>query len=237
MKSKNIKLISCVFCILILLSFKSKLQKTSSEFESNFALDLKNEIVGLEFNSKAFRENKISIDSLQKVYLDCRKAYKKVEFQLAFQFPEYVSSKINGAPLLHIEKENSRPILANPEGLQVLDELIFSEESVENKNEIANLAIRLNNNYKTIYNKVSVAPLNSADAILAIRMQIIRIFTLGITGFDTPGSVNAIDDSCNSLIGIKNYLENNSNIIPEKNRNSILNKIENTIVFFKAIQL
>lgn len=233
MKSKSIKLISCVFSILIFLSFKSKLQETSSEFESNLALELKNEIDGLEFNSKAFRENKISIDSLQKVYLDCRKAYKKVEFQLAFQFPEYVSSKINGAPLLHIEKENSRPILANPEGLQVLDELIFSEESVENKNEIANLAIRLNNNYKTIYNKVSVAPLNSADAILAIRMQIIRIFTLGITGFDTPGSVNAIDDSCNSLIGIKNYLENNSNIIPEKNRNSILNKIENTIVFLK----
>ena len=233
MKSKNIKLISCVFCILILLSFKSKLQETSSEFESNLALELKNEIDGLELNSKAFRENKISIDSLQKVYLDCRKAYKKVEFQLAFQFPEYVSSKINGAPLLHIEKENSRPILANPEGLQVLDELIFSEESSENKNEIANLAIRLNNTYQNIYRKVSIEPLNSTDAILAIRIQLIRIFTLGITGFDTPGSVNAIEDSCNSLLGIKNYIENNSDLMPEKDKNAILIKIENTISFLK----
>ena len=233
MKSKSIKLISCVFSILIFLSFKSKLQGTSSEFESNLALELKNEIDGLELNSKAFRENKISIDSLQKVYLDCRKAYKKVEFQLAFQFPEYVSSKINGAPLLHIEKENSRPILANPEGLQVLDELIFSEESAENKNEIANLAIRLNNTYQNIYKKVSIEPLNSADAILAIRIQLIRIFTLGITGFDTPGSVNAIDDSCHSLIGIKNYIENNSDLMPEKDKNAILIKIENTISFLK----
>ena len=233
MKSKSIKLISCVFSILIFLSFKSKLQGTSSEFESNLALELKNEIDGLELNSKAFRENKISIDSLQKVYLDCRKAYKKVEFQLAFQFPEYVSSKINGAPLLHIEKENSRPILANPEGLQVLDELIFSDESAENKNEIANLAIRLNNTYQNIYKKVSIEPLNSADAILAIRIQLIRIFTLGITGFDTPGSVNAIDDSCHSLIGIKNYIENNSDLMPEKDKNAILIKIENTISFLK----
>lgn len=231
MKSKKIYFILFLFSVLLLFSFKSKLQGTSSEFESNFALELKNEIDGLEFNSKAFRENKITIDSLQKVFLNCRKAYKKVEFQLAFQFPEYVSSKINGAPLLHIEKENSRPILTNPEGLQVLDELIFSEESAENKNEIANLAIRLNNNYKTIYNKVSVEPLNSADAILAIRIQLIRIFTLGITGFDTPGSVNAIDDSCHSLIGIRNYIENNSNLMPEKDKNSILNKIENTIAF------
>lgn len=233
MKSHKFKLIIFLFSILILLSFKSKLQETSSEFESNFALELKNEIDGLAFNSKAFRENKISIDSLQKVFLNCRKAYKKVEFQLAFQFPEYVSSKINGAPLLHIEKENSRPILTNPEGFQVLDELIFSDETEENKNEIANLAIRLSNNYQTIYRKVSIEPFNSADAILAIRIQLIRIFTLGITGFDTPGSVNAIDDSCNSLSGIKNYIESNSDLIPEKNENSILSKIENTIIFLK----
>lgn len=233
MKSHKFKLIIFLFSLLILFSFKSKLQESSSEFESNLALELKNEIDGLELNSKAFRENKITIDSLQKIYLNCRKAYKKVEFQLAFQFPEYVSSKINGAPLLHIEKENSRPILANPEGLQVLDELIFSKESAENKNEIANLAIRLNNTYQNIYRKVSIEPLNSADAILAIRIQLIRIFTLGITGFDTPGSVNAIDDSCHSLIGIKNYIENNSDLMPEKDKNLILIKIENTIAFLK----
>lgn len=233
MKSKTVKLISCIFIILIFFSFKTKLHESSSELKTNFALELKNEIDALELNSKAFRENKITIDSLQKVYLDCRKAYKKVEFQLAFQFPEYISSKINGAPLLHIEKENSRPILTNPEGFQVLDEFIFSEESEENKNEIANLAIRLNNNYQNIYRKVSIEPLNSADAILAIRIQIIRIFTLGITGFDTPGSVNAIDDACNSFIGIKNYIVENPNVMPEKDRNAILSKIENAIIFLK----
>lgn len=232
MKSKTVKLICCIFSILILLSFKTKFHKTS-ELKTNFALELKNEIDALELNSKAFRENKITIDSLQKAYLDCRKAYKKVEFQLAFQFPEFISSKINGAPLLHIEKENSRPILTNPEGFQVLDELIFSDESIENKNEIANLSIRLANNYDIIYRKISTNPLNSADAILAIRIQLIRIFTLGITGFDTPGSVNAIDDACNSFIGIKNYIQENPNVMPENDRNSILEKIENTILFLK----
>ena len=233
MKSTTIKLIIFIFSILILLGFKSKLKQPSSEFESNLTLELKKEIDVLELNSKAFRENKITIDSLQKVYLDCRKAYKKVEFQLAFQFPEYVTSKINGAPLLHIEKENSRPILTNPEGFQVLDELIFSEESEENKNEIANLAIRLNNNYQTLYRKVNIESLSLNDAILAIRIQLIRIFTLGITGFDTPGSGNAIDDACNSFIGIKNYIEENPNLMPENHKNDILDKIENTIIFLK----
>lgn len=232
MKSNILKIIFCLFSILIFFSFRTKLQN-SSELKTNFALELKNEIAILELHSKAFRENKISIDSLQKVYLNCRKAYKNVEFQLAFQFPEFISSKINGAPLLHIEKENSRPILSNPEGFQVLDELIFSDESIESKNEIANLSIRLANNYDIIYRKISTNPLNSADAILAIRIQLIRIFTLGITGFDTPGSANAIDDASNSFIGIKNYLEENSNLMPEKDKKVILDKIENAILFLK----
>ena len=233
MKSKAVKLICFIFSILIFLSFKLKLNE-SSDFKTNLPLALKNEIDLLESNSKAFRENKITIDSLKKVYLDCRKAYKKVEFQLAFQFPEYISSKINGAPLLHIEKENSRPILSNPEGFQVLDELFFSEENSANKNEIANLAIRLANNYDIIYRKISTNPLNSSDVILAIRIQLIRIFTLGITGFDTPGSVNAIDDAGASLSGIKNYMEENPNILPEKDKESILRKIENTITFLNS---
>lgn len=233
MKFKSVKIICCIFSILIFFSFKSKFHETSSELKTNFALELKTEIETLELHTKAFRENKISIDSLQKVYLDCRKAYKKVEFQLAFQFPEFISSKINGAPILHIEKENSRPILTNPEGFQVLDELIFSEENIENKNEIANLAIRLANNYDIVYRKTSVNPLNSADAILAIRIQLIRIFTLGITGFDTPGSVNAIEDACNSLIGIKDFIEEHSNVMPEKEKNEMLVKIENAILFLK----
>lgn len=234
MKSKKIKLLLFLCSVLLLASFKTKFQNETSTLENNFALELKNEIEVLEFNSKAFRENKITIDSLRETFLNCRKAYKKVEFQLAFQFPEFVSSKINGAPLLHIEKENSRPILTNPEGLQVLDELIFSDENEEIKNDIANLAIRLSNNYEIIYRKVSLQPLHVEDAILAIRIQLVRIFTLGITGFDTPGSVNAIDDACYSLIGIKNYIENHSDLMPEKNRNSILDKIENTITFIKA---
>lgn len=233
MKFKSVKIICCIFSILIFFSFKSKFHESSSELKTNFALELKNEIESLELHSKAFREDKISIDSLQKVYLDCRKAYKKVEFQLAFQFPEFVASKINGAPLLHIEKENSRPILANPEGLQVLDELIFSDEHIENKNEIANLTIRLANNYEIIYRKISVNPINTTNAILAIRIQLIRIFTLGITGFDTPGSVNAIEDASNSLIGIKDYIEEHSDVMPEKEKNEMLAKIENAILFLK----
>lgn len=229
--SFQIQITFFLLVILGLLSFKSGFYTTTSEFKTNFPLELKKEIENLDITANAFRENKIKIDSLQKVFLTCRKAYKKVEFQLAFQFPEFISSKINGAPLLHIEKENSRPILTNPEGLQVLDELIFSEESDNQKNEISNLARRLKNNYNILYNKVTVSPLQSNEVIIAMRIQIVRIFTLGITGFDTPGSSNAIDDAKNSLTGMKIYLEEQNGILPEKEKAEIQKNISTTISF------
>lgn len=218
--------------LLALFSFKTNWFDTDT-LKTNFALDLKRELENLDVQANAFRENKISLDSLQIVFLNSRKAYKKAEFQLTFQFPEFITSKINGAPLLHIEKENSRPILTNPEGFQVLDELLFSDETDDTKNEISNIARRLKNNYNVLYEKIQKSPWQSKEAIMAIRLQLVRIFTLGVTGFDTPGSANALPDAVHSLEGIKTYVSEQNDLMPEKNKLQFLQKIEATISFLQ----
>lgn len=225
-------LIFITLILLALFSFKTNWFDTDT-LKTNFALDLKRELENLDGQANAFRENKISLDSLKTVFLKSRKAYKKVEFQLTFQFPEFITSKINGAPLLHIEKENSRPILTNPEGFQVLDELLFSDETDDTKNEISNIARRLKNNYNVLYEKIQKSPWQSKEAIMAIRLQLVRIFTLGVTGFDTPGSANALPDAVHSLEGIKTYVSEQNDLMPEKNKLQFLQKIEATISFLQ----
>ena len=42
-----------------------------------------------------------------------------------------------------------------------------------------------------------------------MRLQLVRIFSMGITGFDTPGSLNAIPETESSLIGLKEYFSEN----------------------------
>jgi cytochrome c peroxidase len=148
----------------------------------------------------------LTIDSLQHTLLQTRLAYKKLEFYVAFHYPEFVKENINGAPLLHIEKEGTRPKVVPPVGLQVLDEMIFSENPSELKNDIEALAKRLKNNYLMLYKGMESNKISGNYGIAAMRLQLVRITSLGITGFDTPGSLNALQEAKASLTGMKEFL-------------------------------
>ncbi len=175
---------------------------------NKYTLDFKDAAISLDKAAEDFRAGKISLDSLQKVLADTRISYKKIEFYLAFHYADYVKEHINGAPLLHIEKAGTSPVVLTPEGLQMMDELIFSEEASDEKVQISALAKQLNSNYNLLF-----ASLNSKNTgkgnIAAMRIQLVRIYSLGLTGFDTPGSLNAIPETIASLEGMKNYLEEN----------------------------
>lgn len=196
--------------VLLLFAFSQKSFTTKSEYASNYFSDINRAFSQLEVAAENYRNNKIEEDSLRNVFLKARKSYKKAEFILAFFHPEYVSESINGAPLLHLEKENSRPLIANPVGLQVLDELIFSDEIEEQKNEIANLSRRLKDSYAILYEKINLQNFDTRYTIVAMRLQLVRIFSMGVTGFDTPGSLNSIDDAIASLEGMRNFLKDNN---------------------------
>lgn len=156
-----------------------------------------------------YQLGKTNQKSLQKAVISAREAYKKIEFYIAFQYPEYANEHFNGAPLLHIERENTRPTVLEPEGLQVLDELVFSEEAFDEKTKIATLATKLNASYSLLYNSLPKTKTDFDNDIAAMRLQLIRIFSMGITGFDTPGSLNALPEAESSLKGMKVYFAEN----------------------------
>jgi cytochrome c peroxidase len=157
----------------------------------------------LEQTAQAYQTGRISIDSLQATVTRTRLHYKRVEFILAYYYPEYVEEYINGAPLLHLERYDTRPIVRNPEGLQTLDELIYAADAKEQSLQITTLAQRFHTRYKTLVAGFHDQPVTGADATLALRLQLVRIFTLGVTGFDTPGSGNALAEAAASLAALR----------------------------------
>src|SRR5699024_8884721 len=88
----------------------------------------------------AFKLQKTPLDSLRKYLTYTRSACKKIEFWTAYRYPAYAGDNFNGAPLLHIEKSGNKPAVLPPRGLQILDEMIFSDEAEENRSQIASLA-------------------------------------------------------------------------------------------------
>ncbi|MCB0551810.1 MAG: hypothetical protein KDD19_29865 [Phaeodactylibacter sp.] len=136
---------------------------------------------------------------LQQQLTRTRIAFKKVEYLFDYWKPHYNYLHINGAPLPKIDKENVNGDIIPPNGLQALDELLFSEEAEEEQEQVKKLAAELKASADFIAKVHLPISLSDAQAIEAMRSGIVRVFTLGLTGFDTPGSGNALPEAMASI--------------------------------------
>lgn len=213
---KNIILVA-VFLFLILLSFQTIL------FPPNFEKLLRNDLVQLANNSsrlktsvKLFKQGEIHLDSLRFSVAETRNSYKKIEFLIEYLYPEFSEDHLNGAPLYHTEPSDGYPNVLPPEGLQVIDEEVAKAEKEIDKHQLVVLATKFESNCLKLLNGLNSIELNTRDIIEASKFQIVRISTMGISGFDTPGSLNSLHESKVSLIHIKNYLSELSELNNKK---------------------
>ena len=214
-RSKKISfafIILCTFSFFLFFSFSpSDKEFVRLDFLQQQTSQFKKTTETLERVATDFKLGKANQDSLQIAVIAARNEYKKMEFFIAFQYPEYANEHFNGAPLLHIERENTRPKVLEPEGLQILDELVFSEEAFAERTKISALATKLKSSYNMLYGSLPKNKNTFKNDIAAMRLQLVRIFSMGITGFDTPGSLNALPEAEYSLQGMKDYFTENYN--------------------------
>lgn len=132
---------------------------------------------------------------LQEAHLATRLSFKKIEFLLEYLDHPSIKKELNGAPLPSVEKKVPEVRIIEPIGLQVLDELVFGEDPLAEKEEIERLTELLVKGFSSIYNYQYNIPINHRHIFESIRFELVRIMSLGVTGFDTPGSVNAIPEA------------------------------------------
>ena len=127
-------------------------------------------------------ENKTETSELQKKFDELRMTYKKMEWAVEYFLP-HSARFINGPALPEIEF--AEHIVLEPEGLQVLEELIYDYDQESNPEIIRQLK-KLQNKSGTIKTNFQNITLNSAQVFDALRQQVFRSSSLGIAGFDTP---------------------------------------------------
>lgn len=167
-----------------------------------------NALKQLDETATVYKRGGVTIDSLQIALINARLSYKKVEFYVAYFYPEFTGKHLNGAPLLKISKSGNQPSVVPPEGLQVLDEFIFSENPAQEVVEIAALAKKVTTEFNLLANALKQQEPTPQDLVLATRLQLVRMYTQGITGFDTPGSANGLQEAFVSLKTMKSLIEN-----------------------------
>lgn len=145
-----------------------------------------------------------SPEELRQAHLICRNQFKKIELLFEYLDGAGTKQRINGAPLPKTEQKVSELVVLQPKGLQILDELTFEDEI--DRDQITKLLKTLKTDYTFMQAYQEHIIIQHYQVFEAARIALIRIFALGVTGFDTPGSVNAMEEAAITLESLASTL-------------------------------
>ncbi|MDX2305139.1 MAG: cytochrome c peroxidase [Microscillaceae bacterium] len=150
-----------------------------------------------------------SLQDLRNTFQTCRTSYKKIEFLIEYLDAEAVKLMLNGAPLPSLAKDTDAIKIKHPEGMQTIEEIVYAENPLEEKEKLQELTQKLAENLRDLSIFHQKSTIRDYQVFPAARLQMIRIISLGLTGFDTPATSNAIPEAEVSLgavyQSIKNY--------------------------------
>lgn len=133
---------------------------------------------------------------VQQAFLQARLIYKRIESLVEYHFPE-TALKINGPNLLEAEtSEPEQPIY--PTGFQVLEEVVFASDNWEPKaaiKEVDGLIFAVNR----LKAQQSNMSLTRSSVLDALKLNLYRLITRGISGFDVPVALNSIPEATSTM--------------------------------------
>ncbi|MFA9189059.1 cytochrome c peroxidase [Flavobacterium sp. FBOR7N2.3] len=164
---------------------------------------------------------------LQEQFLAAHLNYKKIEVFSEYYFPE-VAKAINGPAISEFE-ENDQMTLP-PQGFQVIEEFLFPVYHAKTKAELLKEIGILSANLKRLNRIAETNEFTDAHVFDALRLEVFRIITLGITGFDSPVAQKSIPEAVGALEGVKKYYK----LYTTNDTDAALKIIDQAIVYLKA---
>jgi cytochrome c peroxidase len=131
---------------------------------------------------------------------ESRKHYKRIEGLIEFYFPG-VCKAINGPAIDKVEEDDAKVIDAS--GFQVVEEMIFQNVDSSATSELLSEAKILQSSITRLRLLIANTELTDSNVFEAIRLQLLRIISLGISGFDSPVQLNSLQEAEWSLEGIE----------------------------------
>lgn len=191
-----------IYCLLLLVlciscQKKSKHQEVNELFQSDINL-LIEKVAKLKYSVQSDSTEA----QIQRQFLEAHQSYKKVEMIGEYYSPA-VSKAINGPAIPEFE-ENDK-VTVPPEGFQVIEELVFPKYNKESKKELLEELGVLSANLTRLEKVSNTNELTDAHVFDAMRLEVYRIITLGITGFDSPVVLNSLPEAFVALETIEKY--------------------------------
>jgi cytochrome c peroxidase len=141
---------------------------------------------------------------LQRAFRQARLAYKQTEWLTEYYFP-LSAKQLNGPAVPEGELDDGIGRQIDPQGFQVLEESLFPYQPDQRTHAIARVA-EIAATIATLRRVAALTELSDTQLFDAARLEIFRLITLGISGFDSPVAVHSLPEAIASLTALQQAL-------------------------------
>lgn len=127
------------------------------------------------------------------LFHQARRIYKNYEFLYEYFHHSAIKKHINGAPLPQIEQKVADLNIFRPQGFQRMEEVIY--EAHIDWDELRSLSKEFLQHLDSIIKYHQRIQLYDRHVLEAVRYELIRVYTLGLTGFENPASDSALAEA------------------------------------------
>lgn len=139
---------------------------------------------------------------VQESFKRARIAYKRVEFISAYYSPE-TTRALNGPNIPEVDDDLR---INEPQGFQVLEEMVFPEVAADAYPDMLHAANVIRANVNRLRKISETNELTDSHVFDAMRLEIFRVVSMGITGFDSPVAFHSLPEVVSALAGVQAQL-------------------------------
>nr|WP_294938781.1 cytochrome c peroxidase [uncultured Flavobacterium sp.] len=164
---------------------------------------------------------KIETQAVQNKFRETRLAYKRIESFITFYFPETAKS-LNGAAIDENDTNETSRKLEEASGFQKVEELLFSDET--DVTELRKQIGILNGYSQSLNNNIQNLQLTDSNIFEAQKLQMVRLMSLGISGFDSPIAFHSLPETTATIESISKVI---SSFKADEKFNTVIGQAEN----------
>ncbi len=143
-----------------------------------------------------------SANSVQQAFIAARLAFKNIEFLAAYYEPS-TTRAMNGPALPRVDDEEGPEAVIAPEGFQVIEELLFPAIDPTARKQLVDETRNLSAYITRLHTTASRQQITDDRLWDAANLEVARVVSLGVTGFDSPVALRSLPEASAALAGMR----------------------------------
>ncbi|MFD2933711.1 cytochrome-c peroxidase [Spirosoma flavum] len=154
------------------------------------------------------------VDSIRAAFKRSRRDYKRIEWLLEYYQP-FLATHVNGPPVIEVEEQEPGQVPILPTGLQVVEPYLFPSYDPSRKVDLTRELTVLISYASRLEQGIPADRITDTDILDAIRQELFRLVTGGITGYDAPEVRTGLSEAALTLQTLHKVFQSYTGRLPQ----------------------